>query len=167
MRKTILILLAISLLYSMIGCRQRSEEILEPVTFYYQADLSSDEDFDSIISPEIREGADLTEAELLDLYLSGPAADHLVNPFPENLSVLMLTRKGPQVEITLSNQLGQLSGIDLSLACACLASTAFELLNCQIVEIMISGTLIDGKASIMIKQEDLVYIDSSFSSPEA
>lgn len=164
MKKCTLLLLALTLLLGIVGCRQRSEEIQEPVNFYYLTDLTTQDDFDQVIMTEVRESSGYTTDELLDLYLAGPICEGTTNPFPEGLSVVYLRRQGTKSIIILSEQLLQLSGLDLTLACSCLASTMFELYGCQSVEIIVNGHLLDGKTSVVIDREDLVLYDHSYSS---
>lgn len=162
MKKCVLLILLLSLLLGIWGCGQQSEEIQKPVHFYYLADLSVEEDFDHVIVKEIAESAGLTEEGLLNRYLAGPTAEEAVNPFPSGLSVIYLRKQESKIVLILSQELLELSGLDLTLACACLASTVFELYSCQSLEIIVNGQLIEGKASIIISREDLVLYDGSY-----
>lgn len=162
MRKFILSVLLLSLLLSMFGCGQHNEEIQEPVNFYYLADLTASDEFDQVIVEEVTESAGLSNEELLAHYLTGPKSEGKVNPFPHGLSVVYLRKQSSRIVLILSTELLELSGLDLTLACACLASTVFELYGCQSLEIIVNGHLLDGKASIVISREDLVLYDGSY-----
>lgn len=162
MKKCVLLILILSLLTCIWGCGQQSEEIQKPVHFYYLADLTAEEKFDQVIVKEIAESAGLTEEELLNRYLAGPAAENTINPFPSGLSVIYLRKQESKVVLILSPELLELSGLDLTLACSCLATTVFELYGCQSLEIIVNGHLIEGKTSIIISREDLVLYDESY-----
>lgn len=164
MKKCVLLILLLSLLPGIWGCGQQSEEIQKPVHFYYLADLTAEDHFDQVIVKEIAESAGLTEEELLNRYLSGPAAENTVNPFPNGLSVAYLRKQESKIVLILSPELLELSGLDLTLACACLATTIFELYSCQSLEIIVNGHLIEGKPSIVIAREDLVLYDGGYPS---
>ena len=164
MKKCVLLILILSLLTGIWGCGQQSEEIQKPVHFYYLADLTAEEDFEHVIVKEIAEGAELSEEELLNRYLAGPTAEETINPFPNGLSVTYLRKQESKIILILSPELLELSGLDLTLACACLASTVFEQYSCQSLEIIVNGHLIEGKPSIIISREDLVLYDGSYAS---
>lgn len=164
MTKRISVIVLTLVLLCMIGCSKKGDEIKTPVNFYYHNPLSSEENFDKVIVPEIREGAEFTKEELIIQYLCGPERQDLESPFPEGLELVSLVVSGNRVIITVSHLLGELDGINQTLACSCLATTIFELYDCQTVEIIIDDQALDNKASIVIRKDDLVLNDSSYSS---
>lgn len=164
MRKYILPVLLLSLLLSMFGCGQHNEEIQEPVNFYYLADFTASDEFDRVIVEEVTESSGVPDDVLLANYLTGPKTEGMTNPFPQGLSVVYLRKHAPDIVLILSSELLELSGLDLTLACACLASTVFELYDCQSLEIIVNGHLIEGKTSIVISRDDLVLYDGSYTS---
>ncbi len=161
MKRIIIAFLALMLLV-LCGCANQSETIQQPVNFYYHNNLSSSENFDRIIVAEVREGAQYSNEELIVQYLRGPNNDELVNPFPHDISLISLTVDAKRVVITLSDTFSQLNGIDMTLACSCLGATLFDFYDCQTVEIISEGLFINGKSSIVLQREDLVFFDSSY-----
>lgn len=169
MKQTFIFLLIIIMLVTMCACNQKDVEHLQPVNFYYHSDLTSENRFDTIFMPEIRESAGYDNAtiDLLNLYLAGPIYGDLQNPFPVGLTVLSLNAQNKQTAITLSSEFSQLRGLDLSLACSCLCMTLFELFDCQRVMILCENTLPDGLGYIVIDKEDLVLYDDTYQAPES
>lgn len=167
MKRYFSLIIVLSLLFCMCACGETNTDIQAPVHFYYHTivndtDISNSDGFDSTIAAEIREGADYTADELLALYVSGPQSTGLFNPFPDDLTIISTELQGSRLCITLSTEFSQLGGIDLTLACSCLASTAFELYGCSSVEIIANRAQLDGKTSIIVDKEDIILIDDSY-----
>ena len=101
--------------------------------------------------------------ELLTLYLKGPNSDRLVSPFPTGCRLVECTVKNEKVTIVLSNELANLTGYDLTLACACLTLTASSLYPECAVQIRAESELLDGMTDITMTSEDLLLIDNTVS----
>ncbi len=162
MMKRIMIAFLALMLLVLCGCANQSETIQQPVNFYYHNNLSSSENFDQIIVAEVREGAQHSNEELIAQYLRGPNSDELENPFPQDIALASITVDARRVIIALSPSFSQLSGIDMTLACSCLGTTLFDLYDCQTVEIVSEGLFVNGKSSVVLQREDLVFFDSSY-----
>lgn len=160
--KRIMIAFMALILLVLYGCAKQSDPIQQPVNFYYHSNLSSNENFDQIIVAEVREGAQHSKEELIAQYLHGPNSEELVNPFPHDIELKSLAVDAKRVVITLSETFSQLNGIDMTLACSCLCATLFDLYDCQTVEITSEGLFVNGKSTIVLQREDLVFLDNSY-----
>ena len=162
MRKLLSLLLCLALLLPIMGCSQE-ESPEKPVNFYYRrAEIGYTDDM-GVISREQRESAGYEEdvRQLLSVYFDGPVSTELQQLFPEDLAVISLHYAGNTAKITLSYHLGQLHGIDLTVACACLTMTVIELTGVDSVQIFAAGTLLDEYQSITMDKDCFLLLDTS------
>lgn len=137
MRRCIAILLTLSLSVCLFGCSFSG--IKEPVEFYYprrQADLALSPEDGAIVS-EMREASghrsDLYY--LLSLYLQGPLDSKLVSPFPAGTRLVEVRSEDSVLHVTLNEAFAGLTGLDLTIACACLAKTCLSMSGAEQVHI--------------------------------
>ena len=164
MKRLTALLLAILTLLSLWGCEQ-AQEIVCPVSFHYlRAPLSNGEiahgSADSVIAPEIREGDGRDILYLLDIYLLGPLDRDFRSPFPVGTTLEDFSMEDGTANLLLSDELGKLSGIDLTLACGCLTLTVMDLTGAETVTIRAERTLLDGKESLTMDRS-LILIDDT------
>ena len=161
-------ILVVLLLFSFCGCKSKGTDFVEPVTFYYCNDITSNEisgnDFYNIFVGETREGSGYINnlQTLLLLYLRGPADAALVNPFPDNLQILSLHEENLHVSLIVSDEFASLTGLDLTLACTCLSMTVMELTGCNSVLIAAESAPLDEKDSITMTRDMLVFFDNTY-----
>lgn len=130
------------------ACDQNPET--EGCSFYY---LSSEADngwTDTLFQAEQRQlDGSRPWKERIQLYLTGPVDDTLRNPFPRNVKVLsaILREEQHSMEILLSEEYAQLTGIGRTLANACLVWTLTEyaevdqiILSCENGEELMGGS---------------------------
>ncbi len=133
MKKVWLLLLPLLLLC---GCSHKSEE--GGVSFYYLAAEVEIGSTSELFQTELRQ-MDETRPwkERVQLYLTGPVDENLRNPFPRNVTVRSATlREKEQVlELTLSQEYAQLTGIGRTLANACLTLTLTEYASVERIEL--------------------------------
>ena len=98
---------------------------------------------------------------IINKYLQGPNTDECVSPFPAGVSVLSIEQHDSKLSIQLSAPFAELSGIDLTLACACLSKTIMQLTQCTTVEISVPGATLNGSASIIMDEQHLLLLDNS------
>ena len=133
MKRTIAILLLTALLLS--GCASGSELEDNPTFYYLRREILYGSD-DGVIAGEARElASDLPLADLLSLYMAGPAEEGLILPFPADTRITDVQIAGNTVTLTLSAEMAGLQGMDLSIACACLGYTCFSLTDAETVTI--------------------------------
>lgn len=156
MKNRIILLLLIVLLIS--ACAK--EDKPSDVNFYYpKAEFDYNTD-DGAIGYEVRSnGGIASSAILLNLYLQGPLEEGLLNPFPENVSVVSLYTLEDTVYVTLSDSMAELSGAPLILSCACICRTAMGLAGTQSAQIQCETLLLDGKKFITVNENTVFYSD--------
>lgn len=147
------------------GCT--TQKLQEPVAFHYpSADYIHSLD-GSLLDSELREteGMESTQS-ILDLYLSGPQSAHLANPFPAGCRLTAIELLEDAVILTISDELAQLTGISLSLACASLSVTCMELTGAQTVQIRAQTQLLDGDEEIVMTKDTLHISGGNFADAE-
>ncbi len=92
------------------------------VLFYYEQRGASELTADAMIASESRATYAGALGPLLELYFRGPTQDDLLSPFPDGTEVISVSQEDG-TELTLSSTFFSLQGVDLAVACACLART--------------------------------------------
>lgn len=164
MRK-IALLLCICLLVSLLGCADRQDQPEVPVQFFYPRhteDILYEGD-DGVITCELRESAGNqgNYSYLLNLYLRGPTVQPLRNPFPKATSVVAFEPYQNQVTLTLSDSFAQLSGMELTLAGACLMKTINGMTGAQVLYIRTQTQQLDNSEFLVFRMDDLLFTDNT------
>lgn len=162
MKKLTCLFISALLIVSLCACSHSNEKIQKPVKFYYCTNPEAYQSGSDVFLPEIREATGYSDnISLLNLYLSGPVSDDLISPFPAGVTVESFTIKDITAKICLNSQFAKLSGLDLTLACAGLSLTIFELTDVQQVEFCVSNALLDGRETILLSRDDFLFNDNS------
>jgi len=162
MRKTVSMLICLLMLLSMAGCAREAKKIQKPVNFYYrQSTVAYDQD-GGVIGSELREslGNENNIKALLSLYLDGPVSENLSQTFPEDVFVVSVNCTDGVAKVVFSYQFAALSGIDLTIACACVTMTVMELTGMETVQISAAGALLDQCESIIMDKNALFTTDN-------
>lgn len=169
MKRWIVLLLALAFLLSASGCKQAAPAPQRPVTFYYPAAETVYDGKSPVIHPEIRDGAGYEEnmEGLLNIYLKGPSSEDLRSPFPRGVYVSRLYVTTTMATLELNSEFARLTGIDLTMACVCIASTVFELTGLDRVQILATDAQLDGLTSITLDRDDIYFIDPPQPTEEA
>lgn len=159
MKRVFCIFLSLFLLLPMASCALQDRDLQEPVSFYYRKKDPAHSD--AAISKELAEAAEHREDYdyLLSKYLKGPTSDVLQRTFPSGISVIDLEIDGTAAALVLSDFFSTLSGLDLTLACACLTLTVCELTGTEQLTIRTQTTLLDGSKAITMALKDIVLLD--------
>lgn len=159
MKRVLCIVLAILLLLPLVACGQQKADIHDPVNFYYRKKNPSHSD--AAISKELGESEGHQEdyTYLIDQYLKGPTDEILQRTFPSGIFVVDLTIEDKAATVVLSDFFSTLSGLDLTLACACLTLTVCELTGTEQLTVRTHSTLLDGNKSITMARKDIVLLD--------
>lgn len=163
MKKTLCILLSSMLLVTMFGCQ--IDDNNNAHTFYYpRSDYGYDalegKFHESAIKGESREViSSQSLLETINVYLTGPIAQDLTNPYPKQMSLETVSIVGRTLYITVSDHLSELTGIRLMIACACLGKTSMELTNTNCVVISCKKALLDGKKTIILHNDQVIIED--------
>lgn len=162
MKRLTATVLALCLLIGWTGCGTQVPQ--ETVSFYYlrsQPRFSGD---DGVLAPEARLAAGLdleNPAEVLNAYLEGPESAELESPVPRDTAVVEVKRIHDSLHINFSSEFSQLSGIDLTLACACVSRTCMELCGVDTVRIRANGALLNGSTYVVMSRENLKLADDA------
>lgn len=147
-----------ALVLSLAACGRADDQ----VTFYY---ARRDDQFrygqaDGVIAGENREISGHADdlRYLLILYFHGPTSEALRSPFPSGTSLKAVARQGDTIYIELSSIVSIQQGIDLTLACACLAQTCFSITDARNVSISSEGL---GLVSMTLSRDSLMLVDDS------
>lgn len=162
MKKTLLIILAALCLIGLWGCSSKHDPE-KPVTVYYKrADLTYGSS-DSVIAPAIMEGfGHESDAQyLLAQYLLGTDDPQFAATFPDGTSLVSFRVDGLTAKVILTDQFAQLSGIDLSIASACIAQTVMSITGCREVIISADTATLDGSNFITLTSESYMLQDLS------
>lgn len=154
MKKTILILLILSLILS--GCYRHVSLLKEPALFYYPRIEFDYGEEDGVIGVEERETAGHLDdlPYLLVMYFTEPVDESLYNPFPEDTEMTEVTKTGSRIIVQLSDTARSLSDSAFSLACTCLGLTCFELDGIEAV------TVTSGLRTQTILKENILLVDN-------
>ena len=155
--------LSLLLCFSLLGCqKEESAPILEPVEFFYTQSTYAYTDAETIFGSEPREALghkeDLTY--LLEQYFQGPQSEGLSQPFPEGCHLISFSvGSNNTITLVLADSFAGLSGIELSIACVCLAKTVTGITGYPKVIIRTQSQLMDGKKSITIRDGEFALYD--------
>ncbi len=162
MKRLMILCCVVAMLITAVGCANKVTPPEKPVTFYYPALETVCDGKTEVIHPEVRESAGYegNMEALLNLYLQGPDSITLRSPFPAHLTVIRFATTDSTASLTLSNEFSHLSGIDLTLACVCIANTLFDLTQLERVQIYTEDSQLEGQASITLERDDIYFIDT-------
>lgn len=162
MKRWMSLLLVITCLIPLVGCTQTSPAPKRPVNFYYPATETIYNGKTPFIQAEVRDGSGYEEdiAGLLDIYLNGPVSEGLRSPFPRRAKVTRFAASSNVATLELSSEFSILSGIDLTVACACIANTLFDLTEVYRVQIYATDSQLDNQTSIVLDRDDIYYTDT-------
>ena len=163
MKRLICLLLVLSLSFCFLGCTKEEELPEVPVKFYYpKAEMAYGTE-SGVIDWEWREAAEHKKDYfyLVQQYLKGPQSENLTMSFSPNVSLKKLQVIGTSARVVLSDLAALLKGLELTIACACLAATVMEITGVTSVTIQAENTLLDGKVNISKTREQIVLWDTS------
>jgi hypothetical protein len=157
-----LILLAVLFLP---GCDTQEEEFVEPVNFYFVKANVAYFSSDGVITKEVREaqGHRQDYVYLLEMYLRGPESGEVRRVFPKNVELVQLELSENSALVILNDATARLTGLDLTIACACLTATVCDMTGVQMVTIKAETQLLDGNKSITMQRDHLLLLDSNTS----
>lgn len=144
MRRTLA--LGTALLTLLSGCAKQQPETAEGAQYslWFAAADGVDWDASTVVAEEIRTWpAEPTAMELLLTLLRGPTEEGLVSPFPTGASVrsTILGEDGVLL-VDLTEQYGDLTGVDLTVADSCIALTLCQLPSVEAVRVTVEGETI-------------------------
>jgi hypothetical protein len=161
MKRILSLLLALLLIASLWGCT-RQEDPDKPITFYYSRAEYVYGNEGSVMGAEEREwnGQSDDLKGILTLYLNGPLNETLQSPFPSGTALVEIIVIDRQLIISLNNKLSLLSGIDLTLACACLSKTCFQLTDAEQITIKSPETEAHPAVYVTLSRNSIAFSDT-------
>ena len=168
MKRYTALLLILALFLCLTACAREDNTIREPVSFYYRRAELTYGSSDSVILSESSDAAGHTDdlIWLLGEYLKGPQSENLLQTFPSGTTLVSLTVEEGTATIVLSVQFGRLTGMDLTVACACLTKTVLGLTDAETVVIQAVNTDLDGAQQIVMDESSLLMLDESAKSTD-
>lgn len=162
MKRWFACLMTAALLLSLLGCAKDAPPPQKPVNFYYPATDTVYDGKTEILHAEVRESANFDGdiPELLNLYLQGPVSESLRSPFPRQITVTRYASTANTAIVELSNEFSHLVGIDLTVACACIARTLFDLTDLDRVQLSATDAQLEGQAYLSWERDDIHYMDT-------
>ena len=162
MKKLILCLLVLLLL---LGCADKPVHTAEPVMpfdFYYrtvETDYNSEQ---GVIRPQTRDVDGLNDyKQVFAAYMTGPADDDtLALPMPRGTVLNDVFRVQALLEFHFSEEYLSASGVDVSVADACIAKTAFGFDEITRVRILVEGAGKETKRDTMLDRSDILLSDN-------
>ena len=160
MKRTFTLLLAVLLLF-LTGCS--GSKTTNSVTFYFPKNLRQpgNANFETFYSTETRDHTDAQDLQhFIRAYLQGPLGDDVISPFPENTQLVRLETQDSLVTVHLSREFSQLSGIELTTACACLSLTLFGLTDADQVRIISPESGRNPAVDMTLSRSNLILTDT-------
>ena len=164
MRKCISIMLIIWILLSLCGCGQQNTQLQSPANFYYPVNSKYRGEEERVIQPELREsaGCEKNLLKFTELYILGPQSERLVSIFPDDCYPVSVCHNGPVITVYMSPGFSRLTGIDLTMACACLSATLMDYAKANTVNICVKGTRLDDQRMIVMTMDSFSLVDENF-----
>ena len=161
MKKLLCLLLIVAMLGCLCSCGSKGNTPEKPANFYYCNKDIRFEGSNTVFTAEIREISGLNDtASILSLFLKGPESDDLSSPFPKGVQISAVEEIGSTINVIFTPELSQLTGPDLMTACVCTAMTLFDLAQAETVIIKADGVLLDGRDSVLLTPDRLVFADN-------
>ena len=167
MKKTVAFSLILLMLLSLLGCTQQEPQLNNPISFYYPVVPEYRREDDPVIRAELHEGNGM-ETNLLPLlsrYVCGPESPDLVDIFPSDAYPVSIYNHNRAATVYMSPGFAKLTGIDLTMACACLSATLMDIADLETVNICVKDALLDGNQSIMMSRDSFTLVDEIYQEP--
>ena len=171
MKRKLSILLSLCLILTLCGCLAQTQANKEGcVEFFYPRQTASIAEHPSggVLVGETRDvGEKQGDLEaLLALYLRGPQSSPLRSPFPSGCHVESLNFEEGTLHVTLDESLAKLEGMDLTVACACLAKTCLALTDAEAVHIACDSSDSASSVNLTFRQDSLLLEEWAITAAE-
>ena len=160
--KRLICLLLLAVLF-LPGCDEQKAEFAEPVNFYFLKANVTYFTSDGVITKEVREaqGHGQDYEYLLKMYLRGPESTEVKRVFPKNVELVRFELSEDSALVVLNDATARLTGLDLTIACACLTATICDMTGVQTVTVKAETQLLDGNKSITMNRDHILLLDSN------
>lgn len=166
MKRIISLILIVCLLIPLTGCGWNASQF--PVTFYYRRTETAYGTDSGIIAPELRDiRSEGHLGSVLSVYLKGPISKDLESPFPRDTEILFWSLQHNTLRITMNETFGDMSGVELTIACACLAKTIFGMSEVDQIQIQAENTTLGGEPILSFSRTNVSLYDDSLNQSRA
>ncbi len=162
MRRLAAMLCALALALTATGCSSdRSVSATDQmIEFYYRQSSIRYDAENGVIASELRSVIDPAKlTDWLPWYLLGPTSNELQSPFPRSVSVVSAQVEDSTAMLVLSEEYATLSGVNMTIANACLTLTLTQLSGIEAVQIEIEGDAVTTQESFRYTASDFVSYD--------
>lgn len=159
MKRVIALLSSLALLLALCACTSDSEPVTADGGYmlWYAVERGSNRSDSAAVYREMREWASTPSAYgLMETLLRGPQSEDLYSPFPSGVSIRFLITERETIWVNLSEEYGNLSGIDLTLADYCIALTLCQLPGIENVRITVEGETIHNRNRQTLREGDVL-----------
>ncbi|MEQ2456853.1 GerMN domain-containing protein [Flavonifractor hominis] len=157
MKRAGLLVLTLCMLTQAGGCAKPASVGSSGTSYSIYYSALGDENAESAVACEtrlLREEEDQVSA-LMQALLSPPENQTLASPFPDGVRLLDWDLADGQLHLDLSEQFGGLTGVDLTVADACLALTFCQLEEVESVYVTVEGRELPYRAIQQLRTEDM------------
>ena len=167
MKKSLCFFLVCLLILPLVGCREEQKNMISPVKHYYCKQNIAYGTEGGIFDYEEREsyGYEDNTFYLISRYLRGPESSGLSQTFPNYTRLIRCYVEENAVSLHISNEIADLSGIELTMACVAMTMTVYEITGIETVTIRAESQLLDGKEELTFRYSDFVYLDEAWMIP--
>lgn len=161
MRRFLSFICIAAILFCQFGCTNQAENFKNPVDVFYCTSPIKYNSLEGVFAREQRDfsGWNGNLQGFLNEYVTGPTSNGLTSPFPLGALILTLEQEDTAISLLLNFHFSRLSPNELTLACACLSLTLFQLTNAERVSFHIDGANED-RAIITMTRENLSLMDA-------
>ena len=161
MRQFLSFVCVVAALFCLFGCTNQAENFKDPVDVFYCTSPIKYNSLEGVFARERRDFAGWSGnlQGFLNEYVTGPKSNGLTSPFPLGALILTLEQEETAISLLLNIHFSRLSPNELTLACACLSLTLFQLTNAESVSFQIDGASED-RAIITMTRENLSLMDA-------
>ena len=159
MRRRMLSACCAALLVLLCACAPQKPESQEGIDLYFA--VNDPQPGGQAVGCEHRTLSNTAEPveELLLLLFSGPTEESgLIPPFPNGVTVLSWRQEEGRLTVDLSEQYGDLSGIDLTIANSCLTLTLCQLESVDCVSVTVKGNTLFYQTTQQLDPDGLLLV---------
>ena len=159
MKRILVFILLIAMTVCVYGCGNRGSEMIKPVNVYYCMETV---DYSSALGAFASMQIDMGDWDgrmlaFINFYISAPVTDGLISPFPTGAGITSIEYLDNTLRVQLNPLFSRLSAGELTVACACISLTLFELTNTNSVRFNLHGATDDAVA--IMTRDNLIFKD--------
>lgn len=163
MRKILCFLLAVCCFAGIFGCTSDHDKPENSVSVFFKREKTVYGTADGVIGETYLEtaGRKADYAYLLNVYLQMPPGEGFAATYPKGVTMINFKLQGLTAKVVLSDQIAELTGMELTIALICLTKTVMSVTGCQ--EVIISATTkqLDGQNFVTLNKDSYLLLDDS------